>query len=166
MPYRRTIKLQMMTIAFGVSLLIACGDSGGTGEPRGNICESDFVGAPSCFIPNFEEEVLRPKLEGCAGDPTAGSCHVTGSRQSTMELDLTDPSTSVEAELAALIGQNGLGGELLDPSCVDSSYLLTKLTANPGGGSRMPLDGDFWSNDEIECFRAYLTDMFAVPEAE
>ena len=165
MPYSRTIKLQMMTTAFAVSLLIACGESGGTGEPR-DICDSDFVGPPSCFIPNFEEEVLRPKLEGCAGDPAAGGCHVRGTGQTTMELDVTDPSTSVEVELAALIGQNGLGGELLDTSCVDSSYLLTKLTANPGGGSRMPLDGDFWSNDEIECFRAYLHDTFMQAEAE
>jgi len=165
MLYRRTIKLQMMTIAFGVSLLIACGDSG-TAEPRKELCESNFVGSASCFIPNFEEEVLRSKLEGCAGDPTAGSCHVRGTAQSTMELDVTNPSTSMEGELAALIGQNGLGGEIIDPSCIDSSYLLTKLTANPGGGSRMPLGSAAWSNDEIECFRAYLTDMFALPEEE
>jgi hypothetical protein len=155
----------MMTLAIGVSLLIACGDSGNSGPPK-TLCESSFVGSPSCFIPNFEEEVLRPKLEGCAGDPSAGSCHVKGTAQSTMELDVTDPSTSVEGELAALIGQNGLGGEIIDPSCIDSSFLLTKLTANPGGGSRMPLGSAPWSNDEIECFRAYLTDMFALPEEE
>ena len=165
MPYKRTIKLQMVTIAFGISLLIACGDSG-TGEPR-NMCESDFGGPPSCLtIPNFEEEVLRPKLEGCAGDPVAGSCHVRGTGQSTMELDVTNPSTSVEGELAGLIDQGGIGGMIIDPSCIDSSVLLTKLTANPGGGLRMPLDGDYWSDDEIECFRKYLDDMFAMPAAE
>ncbi len=154
-----------MTMAFAICALGACGDSD-TAGPRKDLCESDFVGAPSCFIPNFEQEVLRPKLEGCAGDPMAGSCHVRGTTQSTMELDVTDPSTSMEGELATLIGQNGLGGEIIDPSCIDSSYLLTKLTANPGGGSRMPLGSPAWSNDEIECFRAYLTDMFAVPEEE
>ncbi len=165
MLYRWTIGLQMMTIAFGISLLVACGDSG-TGEPPRSLCESNFGGAPSCFIPNFEEEVLRPKLEGCAGDPAAGSCHVSGTGQSTMELDVTNPSTSVEGELASLVGQNGLGGEIIDASCIDSSFLLTKLTANPGGGSRMPLVGDTWSNDEIECFRMYLDDTFGLPEAE
>lgn len=162
MPHRRTIKLEMMTLAFGVSLMIACGDSGSDG-PAKNLCQSDNA---LCAIPNFEEEVLRPKLEGCAGDPALGSCHIRGTIQSTMELDVTDPGTSVDAEIGALIGQNGLGGPIVDTSCTDGSFLVSKLTANPMGGLRMPLDGDFWSSDEIDCFRVYLNDTFVVPEAE
>lgn len=161
MAHRWTKTTAILTALCGISLLTACGDSG-TGEgPPFSLCESSFVGEPSCFLPNFEEEVLRDKLVGCAGDPEAGACHVEGTGQSTMELDLTDPNASVEAEIGALIGQNGLGGPLVDPSCTDESYLLTKLTANPGG-SRMPLNAAPWTNDEIECFRKYLDDTFAV----
>jgi len=162
MLYRRTIKLQMMTIAFGVSLLIACGDSGSGGPPL-KLCASDNA---LCVIPNFEEEVLRPKLEGCAGNPTAGSCHVRGTGQSTMELDVTNPATSVDAEIAALIGQNGLGGPYIDTSCTEDGYLLTRLKTTPTGVTRMPLDGDYWSNDELDCFRVYLRGTFEVPDAE
>ncbi|MGB5811572.1 MAG: hypothetical protein WBG86_13630, partial [Polyangiales bacterium] len=60
----------------------------------------------------------------------------------------------------------GLGGLLVDPSCTDSSNLLTKLTTNPGGGSRMPLGAASWSDDEIECFRKYLDDTFSEAPVE
>lgn len=139
----------------------ACGDEG-SGDPRVEACESSFSGEPSCFIPDYETAVLQSQLEGCA---VGGACHSRGTGQSTMELDVTDPNASIEDEIAALIGQNGLGGPLLDTSCVDRSFLLTKLTANPGGGSRMPLGASAWSDEEIECFRKYLHDTFGEDEA-
>ena len=140
-----------------LSLGGACGGEDGTSEPR-DLCDSQFVGAPSCVIPNFEEEVLSAKLEGCAGDGTA--CHAAGTAQSTLILDVTAPGMSVDEQIAALIGQDGLGGPFVDTTCVDASTLLTKLTPNWGGGSRMPLGDAPWSADEIECFRAYLNEMF------
>jgi len=41
--------------------------------------------------------------------------------------------------------------------------MLRKLTSNPGIGSRMPppqSTESIWSNDEIECFRAYVQQTF------
>jgi len=110
----------------------------------------------SCFDPLFESEVLRTKLERCAGDPVAGGCHAGANRPTSMELDLTNPATTVESALSPLVGVRGVGGMLIDAECVGDSALLRKLTSDPGFGSRMPFDGDYWSNDEIECFRAYL----------
>lgn len=165
MLQRRTIKLQMMTIAFGVSSLIACGDSGSGGPPFMELCENTPT---SCFDPAFESDVLRTKLEGCAGDPAAGSCHSSGSTQSSMELDLTDPGTTVQAALAPLVDQLSLSGTpFIDSECVEESFLLRKLTNNPGFGSRMPLAPETpWTNDEVECFRAYLTQTFMQAQTE
>ena len=162
MPYKRTIKLQMVTIALGISSLIACGDSG-TGEPRQDLCDDP---PSSCFDPLFESDVLRTKLEGCAGDPVLGGCHLVAN-PTTMELDLTNPATTVEAALSLLVGQPGLSGDLfIDAACVGDSVLLRKLTSDPGFGSRMPLtSGDHWTNDEVECFRTYLTNTFMQAEA-
>jgi hypothetical protein len=104
--------------------------------------------------------VLRTKLEGCAGDPVLGGCHLVAN-PTTMELDLTNPATTVEAALSPLVDQPGLsGGLLIDAACVGDSVLLRKLTSDPGFGSRQPLDGDYWTNDEVECFEAYLTRTF------
>jgi hypothetical protein len=79
-----------------------------------------------------------------------------------MELDLTDPATTVEAALSLLLGQSALNGEpYIDVACVGDSVLLRKLTSDPGFGARQPLNtADWWNNDEIECFRAYLTRTF------
>ncbi|MEM7436442.1 MAG: hypothetical protein AAF436_14900 [Myxococcota bacterium] len=159
MAFLGTNRLSSITLFLGLAMAFGCGDAGSGGDPR-DLCESDFVGSPSCFLPNFETEMLRPLLVGCAGDPEAGACHAAGTQQSTMVLDVTDNGTTVDAEIASLIGQNGLGGALVDTACIDQSFLLRKLTSNPGGGSRMPLGESAWSNDEIECFRAYLTDRF------
>ncbi|MEM7136725.1 MAG: hypothetical protein AAF500_09115 [Myxococcota bacterium] len=158
-------RFSSLTWLLGLALFCACGDAGTGGDPR-DLCESDFVGSSSCFLPNFETEMLRPLLVGCAGDPDAGACHARGTQQSTMVLDVTDDGTAVDGAIASLIGQNGLGGALVDPACIDQSFLLRKLTSNPGGGSRMPLGQSAWSNDEIECFRAYLTDTFGEAPAE
>jgi len=162
MSYRRTIKLQIVTVAFGISLLIACGDS--TVGPPFSGCDDP---PSSCFDPLFELEVLRTKLEGCAGDPVLGGCHLVAN-PTTMELDLTNPATTVEAALSPLVGQSGLSGDLfIDAACVGDSVLLRKLTSDPGLGSRMPLtSGDYWTNDEVECFRSYLTKTFMQAEAE
>jgi hypothetical protein len=152
----------MMTVAFGISLLAACGDN--TVAPPFSGCDDPPT---SCFDPLFESEVLRTKLEGCAGDPVLGGCHLVAN-PSTMELDLTDPATTVEAALSPLVGQSGLSGDpFIDAACVGDSVLLRKLTSDPGFGSRMPLTtNDWWSNDEVECFRAYLNDTFGQPATE
>ncbi|RLB46514.1 MAG: hypothetical protein DRH23_12410 [Deltaproteobacteria bacterium] len=150
-----------MTLAFGLSLAVACGDSG-DGPPRIEACEAFFVGDAICAIPDFD---VRAKLEGCAGDPTAGGCHAGSNRILTvMELDLTNPSSTVEGELTPLIDMlSSNGSYLLDSEDANCSYMLRKLTSNPGIGSRMPppqSTESIWSNDEIECFRAYVQQTF------
>ncbi|MBW1832096.1 MAG: hypothetical protein JRJ10_10465 [Deltaproteobacteria bacterium] len=150
-----------MTLAFGLSLAVACGDSG-DGPPRIEACEAFFVGDAICAIPDFD---VRAKLEGCAGDPTAGGCHAGSNRILTvMELDLTSPSSTVEGELTPLIDMlSSNGSYLLDSEDANCSYILRKLTSNPGIGSRMPppqSTESIWSNDEIECFRAYVQQTF------
>ena len=78
-----------------VAWLGACGDDG-SGDSPAEACESSFSGVPSCFIPNYDEAVLRGRLEGCA---VGGACHSRGTSQTTMELDVTDPSASIEDEM-------------------------------------------------------------------
>jgi hypothetical protein len=43
-----------------------------------------------------------------------------------------------------------------DPDC---SNILTKVTEQPAGGSRMPLTPPYWSRAEVDCFRSYLHEM-------
>jgi hypothetical protein len=150
-----------MTVAFGLSLTVACGDSG-DGPPRIEACESFFDGDAICAIPDFD---VRAKLEGCAGDPAAGGCHAGPNRILTvMEFDLTDPLSTVDGELTPLIDMlSSNGSYLLDSEDANCSYILRKLTSNPGIGSRMPppqSTESTWSNDEIECFRAYIQQTF------
>lgn len=156
MSYTHTI-LRFLTAAFGLSLVVACGDSGG-GEPRVNMCEAFFEGAATCTIPDFD---VRAKLEGCAGDPMQGGCHAGPNRiLSIMELDLTDPSSTVDGALTPLIDMLASNGSyLIDSEDANCSYMLRKLTSNPGIGAQMPppqSSEPAWSGDEIECLRAYI----------
>ena len=152
-----------MTIAFCVSLLAACGDS--TVGPPFAGCDDPPT---SCFDPLFESDVLRTKLEGCAGDPVLGGCHGAPPRPTSLMLDLTDPATTIEAALSPLVGQVSSSGDpYIDVECVGDSNLLRKLSSDPGLGSRMPLtSSDWWSNDEVECLRAYLIRTFMQAEVE
>jgi hypothetical protein len=150
-----------MTLAFGLSLAVACGDSS-DGPPRIEACESFFVGDAICAIPDFD---VRAKLETCAGDPMAGGCHAGSNRISNiMELDLTNPSSTVDGALRPLIDMlSSNGSYLLDSEDANCSYILRKLSSNPGIGSRMPppqSTESTWSNDELECFRAYVQQTF------
>ena len=160
MPSTRTI-LRFVTAALGLSLAVACGGSG-DGTPRAEPCESFFEGDAVCAIPDFD---LRAKLEGCSGDPAAGGCHAGPNRILTvMEFDLTEPSSTVDGQLTPLIDMLASNGSfLLDSEDANCSYMLRKLTTNPGIGSRMPPPQSTeptWSNDEIECFRAYIQQTY------
>jgi hypothetical protein len=150
-----------MTVAFGLSLTVACGGSG-DGTPRTETCEAFFEGDAICAIPDFD---LRAKLEGCSGDPTMGGCHAGPNRILTvMEFDLSDPVSTVDDALSPLIDMlSSNGSYLLDSEDANCSYMLRKLTTNPGIGSRMPppqSTESTWSNDEIECFRAHIQQTY------
>ena len=160
MSYTRTnLRRFMVLVTFGL-VLAACGDST-TAEPRlRNLvyCENPDVAAPSCSIAAgysmADDSELHAKLSTCA----VGGCHGTdGTAVTTWTLDL---SGSVQNALTPLTTTIGLSGDYLvdefDPDC---SHMLTKVTDQPAGGSRMPLTPPHWSSDEIDCVRSYLHDM-------
>ena len=160
MSYTRTNLARFLVLVTFGSVLAACGESG-TGEPRlRNLvyCENPDVAAPSCSISTgysmADDSALHAKLESCA----AGGCHGTdGTAVTSWTLDLDG---SVENALIPLATTLGVSGDYLvnefDPDC---SYMLTKVTDQPAGGSRMPLTPPHWSNNEIDCFRLYLHEM-------
>ena len=160
MSYTRTNLARFLVLVTFGSVLAACGESG-TAEPRlRNLvyCENPGVTAPSCSIPTgysmADDSALHAKLESCA----AGGCHGTdGTAVTSWTLDLDG---SVENALTPLATTLGVSGDYLvnefDPDC---SYMLTKVTDQPAGGSRMPLTPPHWSNNEIDCFRSYLHEM-------
>ncbi len=159
MSYTRTNLARFLVLMTFGSVLAACGESG-TAEPRlRNLvyCENPDVEDPSALCSGFsllDDSGLRGKLETCA----VGGCHGTdGTAVTTWTLDL---SGSVQNALAPLATTLGLSGDYLvdefDPDC---SYMLTKVTDQPAGGSRMPLTPPHWSPEDIECFRSYLHEM-------
>jgi len=159
MSYTQTNLARFLVLVTFGSLLAACGESG-TAEPRlRNLvyCENPDVAAPSCSMVGYstdDDSTLHAKLGSCA----VGGCHGTdGTAVTTWTLDM---SGSVQSALAPLSTTLGASGDYLvdefDPDC---SYMLTKVTDQPAGGSRMPLTPPHWSSAEADCFRSYLHDM-------
>jgi len=149
----------LVLVSFG-SVLAACGDST-TAEPRVRnlvYCENPDVAAPSCSIAAgysmADDSALHAKLSTCA----VGGCHGTGGTAvTTWTLDMSGSVQNALAPLATTLGASG--DYLVDEFDPDCSYILTKVTNQPAGGSRMPLTPPHWSTDEIDCFRSYLHDM-------
>ena len=130
------------------------------GEPRRRnlvYCENPDVAAPSCSLPGYsmpDDSALHAKLSTCA----VGGCHGTGGTAvTTWTLDMSGSVQNALAPLATTLGASG--DYLVDEFDPDCSYMLTKLTDQPGGGSRQPLTPPYWSSDEIDCFRSYLHDL-------
>ena len=70
-------------------------------------------------------------------------------------------SGSVQNALSPLTSVIGASGDqLVDTFDPDCSYMLTKVTDQPAGGQRMPLAASPWTDAEIECFRAYLYELY------
>lgn len=157
MSYTQTKLPRFILLVTFVSLLAACGDTG-TAEPRLRnlvFCENPDVAAPSCALSGYtvaDDSALHAKLETCA----AAGCHGDGG-VTTWTLDLSGSVESALGPLAMTLGVNG--DYLVDEFDADCSYMLTKVTDQPAGGSRMPLTPPHWSSGEIDCFRSYLHDM-------
>jgi len=160
MSYTRTNLARFLVLVTFGSLLAACGESG-TAEPRlRNLvyCENPGVAAPSCTLSGYsmaDDSALRTKLEGCA----VAGCHGNpGTPGVPWNLDLS--GSSIQSALIPLASTIGLSGDYVvdefDPDC---SNILTKVTEQPAGGSRMPLTGPYWSSAEVDCFRSYLHEM-------
>ena len=134
------------------------GGAGGVGGGGSLVfCDNPDTAAPSCSIPGYspsDESALRAKIEGCA----VAGCHGTGSAVTAWTLDL---SGSIENALAPLSNVVTTSGyyliDELDPDCSD---LLTQVTDRPAGGIREPIVGPYWSQDEIDCFRSYLNELY------
>lgn len=152
-----------MLLVIGTFAVAACGDTSPaeTRELRNLVyCENPEVASPSCDLTGYslaDDSELRTKLETCA----VGGCHGTGGTAvSKWTLDLSEPTVTVQSALVPLATYTGLNGDYLvdefDPDC---SYMLTKLTDRPAGGSRMPYGLPHWSASEIDCFRSYLHEM-------
>lgn len=164
MSYPRNYAVRLVVLGAFVSLLSACGE-GGTAEPRLRnlvFCENPEVAAPSCSLVGYslsDDSALRTKLEGCAAMGCHGDSGVT-----TWSLDL---SGSVQNALGPLTSVIGISGDyLVDELEADCSYMLTKITDDPAGGSRMPLAPPYWSDAEIDCFRSYLNELHPPPPVE
>lgn len=157
MSYTQTNLLRFMLLVTFGSLLAACGDTG-TSEPRlRNLvyCENPDVADPSCSLSGYtlaDDSALHADLQTCA----VAGCHGDGG-VTTWSLDL---SGSVQGALIPLTSTLGASGDyLVDEFDADCSYMLTKVTTDPAGGSRMPLTPPHWSADQIDCFRSYLHEM-------
>ena len=158
MTYTRRRPLRSIFAAGCIALLAACGDSG-TSEPLPRnlvFCENPEVAAPSCSLSGYSlsgDAALRAKLEGCA----VAGCHATSGGFTLWGLDL---SGGVESGLSALAIPAGTSGfYLFDDQDPDCSLMLSELSVTPVGAVRMPVTGNYWSADEIDCFRAYLHEL-------
>ena len=153
----------ILSSSLAVLALSACGSDGEVedSDPKAVFCGNPEAGTPVCLLPSFDVQAM---LAGCAGDPMAGGCHAGTSRPTSMVLDVTD-GTSVEDALNALRNVQALSGnDLVDPADPDCSDVLTKVTDEPGFGSRMPTvqsGQPFWTDSEIDCFRKYLNDLIS-----
>ena len=153
----------LLFTSLAVHALSACGSEEEVedSDPKAVFCGNPDAGAPVCLLPGFDVQAM---LAGCAGDPVAGGCHGGANRPTSMVLDVTD-GTSAEDALNALRNVQGLSGnELVDPADPDCSDVLTKVTDEPGFGSRMPTvqsGQPFWTDSEIDCFRKYLNDLIS-----
>ena len=146
------------------SALVACGESG-TAEPRlRNLvyCENPDVAAPSCGLPGYsvsDDAALSAKLQSCAVGGCHGDLGVT-----TWSLDLSGSVQDALSPLTNVISANG--DDLIDTFDPDCSNMLTKVTAQPAGGQRMPLTPPYWTDAEADCFRAYLYELYPPPATE
>ncbi|MGB5194174.1 MAG: hypothetical protein WBN70_14420 [Polyangiales bacterium] len=152
----------MIVVLTTSSVLSACGESGTTAEPRlRNLvyCENPNVSAPSCTLSGYslmDDSELGAKLQTCA----AGGCHGDFA-VTTWSLDLSGSVEEAFAPLTTVIGASG--DDLIDSFDPDCSYMLTKVTDQPAGGSQMPLSPPYWSSAEVDCFRAYLNELHPPP---
>jgi len=172
-----------MTMLCSISILVSCGgDEGGTARldgfcgdgqvnQPGEVCDDGNTNDGDACSADCSEELCtvasfdaRDKLVGCAGDPMLGGCHAGANRPTSMVLDLTAPSTTLEDALLPLVDQIGSsGGFLIDSNDVSASFLLQKLTSDPGFGSRMPLSPDeYWSAEEVDCLRLDVEDVLGL----
>lgn len=159
----RRVKLirSMLFLAVCGSIVGACGESDTGGEPFSATlvyCDNPEAAAPSCSLAGYslaDDSALRGKLNQCA---TSG-CHGTsGVSSTTWALDL---SGSVDEALSSLTTfADGSPYFLVDDSDPDCSQILSEVTSKPVGAVRMPVTGGFWSTEEVECFRAYLHQLF------
>ena len=162
MPYTPSRLAAIIVIMTVSSLLSGCGESSTTAEPRlRNLayCENPNVGTPSCTLSGYsltDDSELGAKLQTCA----AGGCHGDFA-VTTWSLDLSGSVEEAFAPLTTVIGASG--DDLIDSFDPDCSYMLTKVTDQPAGGSRMPLSPPYWSSAEVDCFRAYLHELHPAP---
>ncbi|MGB5681560.1 MAG: hypothetical protein WBM47_06885 [Polyangiales bacterium] len=162
MSYTPTRLATMIVVLTTSSVLSACGESGTTAEPRlRNLvyCENPNVSAPSCTLSGYslmDDSELGAKLQTCA----AGGCHGDFA-VTTWSLDLSGSVEEAFAPLTTVIGASG--DDLIDSFDPDCSYMLTKVTDQPAGGSQMPLSPPYWSSAEVDCFRAYLNELHPPP---
>jgi hypothetical protein len=91
--------------------------------------------------------------QSCA---TSAICHANGANYVVLANGVSWANTFlVEAD-----GPNGPQGFFVDPFLPESSFLFRKVngTQGPGGGQRMPYNGDPLPADEIELIRSWIAE--------
>jgi len=147
----------MIAVACGLAFT-GCGESDAGPAFTASLvyCDNVEAAAPSCSLGGYslagDDSALRAKLEGCAADGCHGASSAT-----TWTLDL---SGSVQDALSALTTFADRSPYFLvddlDPDC---SQMLSEVTSVPIG-VRMPATGNYWTDAETDCFRAYLHELY------
>jgi hypothetical protein len=101
-----------------------------------------------------------PKLfeDHCGG----GICHSDG-ESTAAGLDLTTPG--VEERVSGVPGA-GCVGILADPADPEASLLYTKVSDAPTCGTRMPLNGEALTEDQLSCMRDWISGLLPPEDDE
>jgi hypothetical protein len=132
-----------LVICSGAISLNAC-QPGDDPTDKAEGSETGPVEQLECNIPAMFEEK-------CGG----GICHSNG-ESTAAGLDLTSPG--VEQRVSSAPG-SGCVGVLADPADPEGSLLYTKVLDAPTCGSRMPLNGEPLTEDELSCMRDWISGL-------
>ncbi len=126
-----------------VFVLILCQCNGsGTGS-GGTDAADTLTDMSSCNVPTL----LAARCDG-------GACH--GATNTAAALDLVSPGLE-----ARVLGERATQciGVLADPARPETSVLYDKLLETPRCGARMPLQDEPFTQEEIDCVRAWISGL-------
>jgi hypothetical protein len=139
---RTNITLALLPLAAVLGMVAMAGCPGSLDDPN-KFLDGGTAGSGCLDIPaRFKE--AAPK--GCGGV----GCHDPGQPQ----VDLI--SADLPSRLVGVTGTFCMTEVLADPSDPEGSALYLKLTDDFCGTSKMPLVGDPWTTEELECLAEWI----------